>query len=83
MTVADVFTSSCRVIEARYLFASQGSFIAEEPIRLQVGEIRRVEGGSIWLPRDERETSRFSPRRDESVIMRNTRYELDTARCID
>ena len=83
LTIVDVFTSSCRTIEVRYLFASQGTFSADQPIRLQVGEMRRVEGGSIWMPRNEPEASRFSPRRDQSVILGNTRYELDTARCID
>ncbi len=83
LTVADVFTTSCKAIEANYRFSSQGSFVADEPIRLATGEIRRVEGGPIWMPRNAQEAASFSPRRDESVILSNTRYELATVRCID
>ena len=82
LTVANVFTTECRDLELVYLFNNMGSFIAEEPIRLSKGEIRRVEGGSIWQPRTAREASIYSPGRDQSVILSNLRYTIDTARCI-
>lgn len=83
LTMADVFTSSCRDIEVKYLFASQGTLVAEQPFRLTKGEMRRVEDGSIWMPRNEEEAALYSARRDESVVLSNTRYGVDTARCID
>jgi hypothetical protein len=82
LTVADVYTTSCRDIEVRYLFDNMGTFVPEEPVRLTKGEIRRVEGGSIWFPRNEREASIYTPRRDEFVVLSARRYRLDTARCV-
>ena len=83
LTVADVFTSSCDDIEARYLFDNMGTFVPEQPVRLTKGEIRRVEGGSIWVPRSNTEASIYSPRRDESTVLSAARYKLDSARCLD
>jgi hypothetical protein len=82
LTVADVVRSTCRDVKFVYLFDNQGTFEQEEPIILSKGEIRRVEGGSLWFPRTENEASRFNPGRDESIIMSNGRYLLDSARCV-
>jgi hypothetical protein len=83
MTVADVFTTECADIEAQYLFDNMGTFVPEEPVRLTKGEIRRVEGGSVWFPRDELEASIYTPRRDEFIVMSALRYRLDSVRCIE
>jgi hypothetical protein len=83
MTVADVFTTSCRDIEVRYLFDNMGTFVPEQPVRLSKGEIRRVEGGSLWFPRNDQEALIYSPRRDEFVVLSALRYRLDSARCIE
>jgi len=82
MTVADVVRSTCRDVELIYLFDNQGTFVQEEPIRLSKGEIRRVEGGSLWFPQSSSEASRFKPGRDESMVMSNGRYRVDSARCV-
>lgn len=81
LTVADVVTTSCRDIEIRYLFDNMGTFVPEQPVRLTKGEIRRVEGGSIWRPRTNQEASAYDPGRDQSVVLSASRYKLDTARC--
>ena len=80
--MADVFTTSCRDLEVIYLFDNQGTFEAAQPVRVTKGEIRRVEGGSVWDPRTNRQSEIFSPRRDESVVLSSLRYTLDTVRCI-
>jgi hypothetical protein len=82
MTVADYISSTCRDIELVYLFDNQGTFVPEEPLLLSKGEIRRVEGGSVWHPSDDREAIEFAPGRDESIVMSNRRYAIDTARCV-
>jgi hypothetical protein len=82
LTIADVFTTACRDIEVRYLFDDMGTFVPEQPIHLTKGEIRRVEGGSVWTPRNEQEALIYSPGRDESIVLSAARYKLDTARCI-
>ena len=81
MTVADVVRSTCRDVQLVYLFDNQGTYVQEEPVTLSKGEIRRVEGGSLWFPTSPSEASRFKPGRDESMIMSNGRYKLDSARC--
>lgn len=82
LTIADVFTTECRDIEATYLFDNQGTFVVEKPVLLTKGEIRRIEGGSVWRPRTAEEASIFAPRRDESIVLSNARYTLDSARCV-
>jgi hypothetical protein len=82
LTVADAVRSTCRDVELIYLFDNQGTFVQEEPITLSKGEIRRVEGGSLWFPGSPSEASRFKPGRDQSMIMSNHRYMLDSARCV-
>jgi hypothetical protein len=82
MTVADYISSTCRDIELVYLFDNQGTFVPEEPLILSKGEIRRVEGGSVWQPSDDTEAIEFTPRRDQSIVMSNRRYAIDTARCV-
>lgn len=82
LTVADRVRSGCRDVELVYLFDNQGRFEQEEPTVLSKGEIRRVEGGSVWMPRSETEATVFAPGRDESIAMSNTRYKLDSARCL-
>jgi hypothetical protein len=82
MTVADVVRSTCRDVELVYLFDNQGTYVQEEPVTLSKGEIRRVEGGSIWFPANPSQASRFKPGRDESIVMSNGRYKLDSARCV-
>jgi hypothetical protein len=57
-----------------------GTFVAEATFRLTKGEVRRVEGGSIWLLRTNEESEIYSPRRDEFVVISNRRYQIDTAR---
>jgi len=74
MTSTHVFTSSCRDLEAGYLFDNQGTFVPEQPVRLTKGEARRVEGGSI--------VSGFQPGRDQSWVFTSGRYALDTVRCV-
>lgn len=81
LTVADTFTTTCRDIEARYLFDNMGTFVSEQPVRLTKGEIRRVEGGSVWSPRNEQEASVYALGRDQSIVLSAARYKLDTARC--
>ena len=83
LTVADFFTTSCTDIEVIYLFNNMGTFVPEQPVRLTKGEIRRVEGGSIWFPRNDAEASIFTPGRDQSVVLSNLRYKIDSARCTD
>ncbi len=82
LTIAEVFTSTCRDIEASYLFDNMGTFVPEQPVRLTKGEVRRVEGGSIWFPRDEQEAQIYAPGRDEFIVMSAGRYKLDSARCV-
>lgn len=82
LTVADVYTTECRDIEVVYLFDNQGTFVVEQSLRLTKGEVRRVEGGSVWQPRSEDEAAIFQPRRDEFIVMSNSRYIPDSARCI-
>lgn len=82
LTVADVIRSKCRDVQLVYLFDNQGTFEQEEPINLSKGETRRVEGGSLWFPQNQDEASRFKPGRDESIVMSNGRYKLDSARCL-
>ena len=73
MTVADIYTSTCRELEVTYLFNNQGTFVPEQPVRLGKGEVRRVEGGSIVAG---------SPAgRDQSVIYSSGRYRFDSVRC--
>lgn len=81
LTVADYVRSSCRDVELVYVFDSMGNITQEDVVTVSKGEIRRVEGGSIWSPEDEAEASAFRPGRDESIIMSNHRYRLDSARC--
>jgi hypothetical protein len=83
LTVADVFTTACRDIEVRYLFDNMGTFVPEQPVRVTKGEIRRVEGGSIWFPRNRQEAEIYSPRRDEFVVLSAGRYRIDSARCVE
>lgn len=82
LTAADVVTSECRDLEIVYLFDDMGTFVVDDPIRISKGEIRRVEGGSVWHPRNAREASVYTPRRDEVIVMANERYKLDRVRCI-
>jgi len=81
LTVADVLTTPCRDIEVRYLFDNMGTFVPEQPVQLTKGEIRRVEGGSIWTPRNETEAAEFTPGRDQFTVLSAGRYRLDSARC--
>ena len=83
MTVADVFTTSCRDIEVKYLFDNMGTFVTEQPVLLSKGEVRRVEGGSVWSANSEREDALYMPGRDESIVMSAGRYQLDSARCVE
>lgn len=83
MTVADVFTTNCQDIEVKYLFDNMGTFVPEQPFELSKGEVRRVEGGSVWSPSSPREAALYEPGRDESIAMSAGRYELDSARCVD
>jgi hypothetical protein len=74
MTVADIYTSTCRELEVTYLFSNQGTFVPEQPVRLGKGEVRRVEGGSVVAG---------SPQgRDQSIIYSAARYRFDSARCL-
>jgi hypothetical protein len=82
MTVANRVRSSCRDVELVYLFNNQGTFVQEDPTIISKGEIRRVEGGSVWIPGNAAEATAFAPRRDESIVMSNGRYKLDSARCL-
>ncbi|SEK49199.1 hypothetical protein [Rhodococcus maanshanensis] len=82
MTVANRVRSACRDVELVYLFNNQGTFVQADPTILSKGEIRRVEGGSVWIPENETEAKAFTPRRDESIVMSNARYKLDSARCL-
>jgi hypothetical protein len=82
LTVADYLSSNCRDIRAVYLFHNMGTLVPEEPILIGKGEIRRVEGGSIWQPRNDYEAMQFSPGRDESIIMSNLRYTIESAQCV-
>jgi hypothetical protein len=82
MTVADVFTTACNDLKAEYLFDNMGTFVAEQPVLLTKGEIRRVEGGSIWFPRDRLEASIYTPGRDEALVLSAARYKLDVVRCV-
>ena len=82
LTVADYVKSACRDTELVYLFNNQGTYVQEQPVTLSKGEIRRVEGGSLWFPANQSEASRFKPGRDESIVMSNRRYKLNSARCI-
>ncbi len=75
MTVAHIFTSTCRDLEAGYLFDNQGTLVPEQPVRLTKGETRRVEGGSIV-------TGAPAPGRDQFVVLSGARYNLDTVRCV-
>lgn len=81
LTVAHTFTTECRDIDVVYRFDNMGQFSVEPPLRLSKGEIRRVEDGSIWAPRNDTESAYYGPRRDQSVIMANLRYTLDSVRC--
>lgn len=81
LTVADVFTTTCRDVDATYLFDNMGA-LESQSLRVSKGEIRRVEGGSVWSPRGTDEEAIFTPRRDESVVLSSGRYELDAARCV-
>jgi hypothetical protein len=83
LTVADVFSTPCRDIEVRYLFDNMGTFVPEEPVRLTKGEIRRVEGGSIWFPRNQSEALTYAPGRDQFAVLSAGRYHLNSARCIE
>lgn len=74
MTELHVFTSTCRDLEAGYLFDNQGSFVPEQPVRLTKGEARRVEGGSI--------VPGHQPGRDQFWVFSSARYLLDAARCV-
>jgi hypothetical protein len=82
LTIADVFTTECRDIKVTYLFDNQGTFVVEKPVLLTKGEIRRIEGGSIWQPRTAEEVSIFTLRRDESIVLSKGRYILDSVRCV-
>jgi hypothetical protein len=83
MTFADVFTTSCTDLKIEYLFNNMGTFVREQPVFLSKGEVRRVEGGSIWFPRTELEASIYTPGRDEAIVLSAARYSLDVARCVD
>ena len=74
MTVAHIFTSTCRDLEVTYLFDNQGSLVPEQPLRLTKGEVRRVEGGSV--------ATGVEPGRDEFVALSSLRYTLEGARCV-
>lgn len=82
LTIADVFHTECADIEVVYLFNNMGTFVAERPFRLTKGDIRRVEGGSVWRPRTSEESSTYSPRRDEFIVLSNSRYILDSVQCV-
>ena len=82
LTVSDVFTTTCRDLEVRYLFDNMGTFVPEQPIRLSKGEVRRVEGGSVWTPRTREEASLYAPGRDQAIVLSALRYKLDDARCV-
>ena len=82
LTVANRFDTECQTIELSYLFNNMGTFTAVRPFRLSKGEIRRVEDGSVWRPRSDAETAVFTPRRDQSIVMSNSRYRFDAAQCI-
>jgi hypothetical protein len=75
MTIAHVFTSTCRDLEVGYLFDNQGTFVPEQPVRLTKGETRRVEGGSVVPATD-------PLGRDQSVVLSAGRYQLDSVRCV-
>lgn len=82
LTVSNTFTTECQNLELTYLFSFMGTFVPNRPFRISKGEIRRVEDGSIWKPRTDTEASIYTPRRDQSLVMSNTRYRFDTARCV-
>ncbi|MGC5224731.1 hypothetical protein ACPW96_19370 [Micromonospora sp. DT81.3] len=82
LTIADFIFSQCRDIEFIYLFNNQGNMTQEAPVIISKGEIRRVEGGSLWFPEAAIDASEFQPGRDQSIVLSNTRYEIDSARCI-
>jgi hypothetical protein len=64
------------------VFNNQATFVPDEPVLLSKGEVRRVEGGSVWNPSDDAEAAEFSHGRDESIVMSNHRYVIDKARCV-
>jgi hypothetical protein len=64
------------------VFNNQATFVPDEPVLLSKGEVRRVEGGSVWNPSDDAEAAEFSHGRDESIVMSNHRYGIDKARCV-
>lgn len=82
LTIADFILSQCRDIEFIYLFNNQGDITREVPVIISKGEVRRVEGGSLWFPEAAIDASGFQPGRGQSIVLSNTRYELDSARCI-
>ena len=75
LTVAHLFTTTCRDLEIVYLFDNQGTFVPEQPIRLTKGEVRRVEGGSVVV-------DLLQPGRDQSILLSSGRYQLDSVRCV-
>jgi hypothetical protein len=82
LTVADVFSTQCPTLSVKYLFNNQGTFQAEAPFQLNEFQVLRVEDGSTWQPASNAEREQYRALTDTAIVLSNSRYILDAARCV-
>lgn len=81
--LADRIESRCDTLELAYSFGSMGAYERLKPFRARPGDMVR-HTGAAWSPGGEDEASSlpFYPERNELVVLKNSKYKLDTVRCV-
>ena len=73
--------ASCERLKLAYSFGSQGHYAHEAPFDARVGTVVWAHDGTEYA--DEFGPIPFYPGRDELVVLRNGRREIDSAECVE